>query len=97
MNTKLRSEAKNYFKKYHFRLMNHAVFDKTMENITKYRDIELVATNRKRSCLVLEPNYYKTKCLSENLLAKKMKIIKVKMNKPVYLGLSIWEISKKLI
>ena len=41
-----------------------------------------------------EPNYHATKWFSENLLAIEIKTIKVKMNKPVYLGLSILEISK---
>ena len=41
-----------------------------------------------------EPNYHKTKWFSEDLLAMERKKIKVKMNKSVYLGLSILEISK---
>ena len=41
-----------------------------------------------------ESNYYTAKCISEDLLAKEMKKIKVKMNKPVYSGFSILEISK---
>ena len=44
-----------------------------------------------------EPNYYATKWFSENLLATEKKKTKVKMNKPVYLGLSILEISKTLM
>ena len=43
-----------------------------------------------------EPNYYTTKWFSENLLATEMKKTKVKMNKPVYLGLSILKVSKTL-
>ena len=34
-----------------------------------------------------EPNYHRIKWFSENLLATEMKKIKLKMNKPVYLGL----------
>ena len=44
-----------------------------------------------------EPNYHTTKCFSEDLLAIEMKKIKVKLNKLVYLGLSILEISKTLM
>ena len=44
-----------------------------------------------------EPNYHTTKWFSENLLATEMKKTKVKMNKPVYLGLSILEICKTLM
>ena len=70
MNTKLRAEAKNDFKKDFFKLMNNAVFGKTMKNVRKHRDIKLVATNRRRNYLVSEPNYHMTKLFSENLLAQ---------------------------
>ena len=61
MNTKLRKEAKNEFEKDFFRLMNNAVFGKTMENVRNFRDIKLVITDKKRSQLVSEPNYHATK------------------------------------
>ena len=64
-----------------------------MENVRKHTDIKLKTTNKRRSYLVSEPNYYTTKCFSENLLGTEMKK-KVKMNKPVFLGLSTLEISK---
>ena len=79
--------------------MNNPVFGKTMENVRKHkhRDIKLVKTDRRRNQLVSEPNYHAAKLFSENLLAIEMEKIKVKVNKPVYLGLSILEISKTLI
>ena len=54
---------------------------------------------KKRNKLVSEPNYHTTKRFSENLLAIEMKKTKakVKMNKPVYLGMSILDISKTLM
>ena len=96
MNIKLR-KAKNEFEKYFFKLMNNSVFGKTMENVRKHRDIKLVTTDEKRNKLVSEPNYHTTKRFSENLLAIEMKKTKVKMNKPVYLGMSILDISKTLM
>ena len=97
MNAKLGKQAKNDFEKDFFKLMNNSVFGKTMENVRKHRDIKLVTTDKRRNQLVSEPNYHTTKRFSENLLAIEMKKTRVKMNKPVYLGLSILEISKTLM
>ena len=97
MNTELRKQAKNDFGKDFYKLMNNAVFGKTMENVRKHRDIKLVTTDKRRNQLVSESNYYTTKWFSEKLLAIEMKKTKVKMNKPIYLGLSILEISKTLM
>ena len=97
MNTKLRKKAKNDFEKDFFKLMNNAVFGKTMENVSKNRDIKLVTTDKRRNQLVSEPNCHTTKWFSEKLLANEMKQTKVKMNKPIYLGLSILEISETLM
>ena len=97
MNTELRKLAKNDFEKDLFKLINNSVFGKTMENIRKQRDIKLVTTDKKRSKLVLEPNYHTINLISEDLSIIEMKKTKVKMNKPIYLGLSILEISKTLM
>ena len=77
--------------------MNNAVFGKTMENIRKHRDTKLVMTDKKRSKLVSESNYHTMNYISENLSVIEMKRTKLKMNKPIYLGLSILEISKTLM
>ena len=97
MNTKLTKEAKSEFGKDFVKLMHNSVFGKTMENVRKHRHIKLVTTEEKRIKLVSEPNYHTTKQFSENLLAIEMKKTKVKMNKPVYLGMSILDISKTLM
>ena len=84
-------------KKIFFKLKNNSVFGKTMENVRKYRDIKLVRTDKRINKLVSESNHHTTKCFSKDMLAIKMKKMKVKMNKPVYLGLSILEINKTLM
>ena len=97
MNTKLRTEAKNDFEKDFFKLMTNSVFGKTMENVRNHRDIKLVTTNERRNKLVSEPNYHTTKYFSENLLAIEIRKTKILMNKPVYLGQAILDISKTLM
>ena len=61
MNTKLRTDAKNDVEKDLFKLMNNAVFGKTVENVGQHRDIKLVATDKARNQLASEPNYQTTK------------------------------------
>ena len=97
MNAKLRKEAKNEFGKDFFKLMNNSVFGKTMGNVRKHRDLKLVTTEKRRIKLLSEPNYHTTKQFSENLIAIEMKKARVKMNKPLYLGMSILDISKSLM
>ena len=97
MNTELRKVAKNDFKKDFFKLMNNAVFGKTMEDIRKHRDIKLVTTNKRRKKLVSEPNYHTINYISEDLSIIEMNKTKVKRNEPIYLGLSILEISEILM
>ena len=97
MNTDLRKNDKNDFKKVFFKLMNNAVYGKTMENVRKHRIIKLLNNDKKANKLVPEPNNHTAKWFSENLLAIEMKKTSVKMNKPIYLGLAILSLSKILM
>ena len=75
--------------------MNNSVFGKTKKNIRNHRDIKLVTTDKRRNQLASEPNYHTTKYFSVNLIAIEMKKKKkVKMNKPIYLGMTILDITK---
>ena len=73
INTDLRKKGENDFEKDFFKLMNNAVFGKSMENVRKHRDNKLVTTERRRNYLVSEPNYHTTKFFTENLLAIEMR------------------------
>ena len=72
-------------------------FERTMGNLRKHGDIKLVTTDKRRNQLASEPYYHTTKYFSENLIAIEMKKIKVKVNKPIYLGMSILDINETLM
>ena len=93
---KLRQKTKNNFEKDFFKLMNNADFGKTMKNVRKYRNIKLVTTERRRNYLVWEPNYHTTKFFTETLLAIEIRKTQILMNKRVYLGFSILDLSKTI-
>ena len=94
MNTKLRQKAKNNFEKDFFKLMHNAVLRKTMENVRKHRNIKLVTTERRKNYLGSEPNYHTIKFFIGNLLAIEMRKTQMLLNKPVYVGLSMLDLSK---
>ena len=93
-NTQLRMAATNDFEKDFFKLMNNSVFGKTMENIRKHRNIKLVMTEEKYLRTVMRPNFKSGVLFGENLMGCEMGEIKVVMDKPVYLGQVILDLSK---
>ena len=97
MNTKVRMQAENDFEKGFFKLMNNAVFGKTVENVRNHRYIKLLTTDKRRSILASEPNYHLSKRISNDLMIIEMRKVEVKMNKQIYLGQAILDISKILI
>ena len=97
LNTSLRARATNEFEKDFFKLMNNAVFGKTMENIRNRVDIQLVNNKMKAKKLAAKPNYMHCTIFDENLVAIHMKKTKLVFNKPVYLGMCILDLSKTLM
>ena len=93
-NTQLRTEATNDFEKDFFKLMNNAIFGKTMENIRKHRNIKLVTSRESYLKTVMKPNFKSGVLFGENLMGCEMGKIKVMMNKLVYLGEAILDLSK---
>ena len=92
-NTQLRTAATNDFEKDFFKLMNISVFLKMMENIRKHRNIKLVTTEEKYLHMVMKPNFKSGVLFGENPMGCEMGKIKVVMNKPVYLGQAILDLS----
>ena len=93
-NTQLRTAATNDFKKDFFKLINNSIFGKMMENIRKHRNIKLVTTEEKYLHTVMKPNFKSGVLFGENLMGCEMGKIKAVMNKPVYLGQAILDLSK---
>ena len=97
LNTNLRAKATNDFEKDFFKLMNNSVFGKTMENIRNRVDIRLVTRESQAKKLTCKPNYQHHTIFSKKLAAVHMKKVKLYFNKPVYLGMSILDLSKTLM
>ena len=97
MNNELRKKANNDFEKDFYKLMNNAVFGRSIMNVRRHRDIKLETDDKKMCRLASMPNYYTTKQFSENLLAMEMKKTKMKMNVPMYIGFTILKVSKTVM
>ena len=93
-NTRLRTAAKNDFEKDFYKLMNNSVFGKTMENIRRHQDIRLVKNKKNYLKAVMRPNFKSGTLLGPDLMGCEMGKVKVVMNKPVYLGQAILDLSK---
>ena len=96
MKTELRKNAKNEFEKDFYKLKINSMYGKTVQNDRKHRDIKFVTTDAKRNKLGSKPNYHSTKCISKDLLVIEMKKTEVKINKPIYLGQAVLDLSKNL-
>lgn len=96
-NTNLRKKAKNDFEKDFFKLMNNAVFGKTMENIRNRVDIRLITDENKLQKYISQPHYKRYKIINYDLVSVEMEITKMEFNKPIYVGFSILDISKTLM
>ena len=97
MNTELRKEAKNNFEKKFYKLMNIALFGRSIMNVRRHRDINLVTDDKKSYKLASMPNYYTTKQFSGNFLAMEMKKANIKINVQIYIGFTILEVSKTVM
>ena len=77
--------------------MNNIIFRKTIQNDKNHRDIKLVTTANQRNKLASEPNLVSTKYISKDLLIMEIRKTEVKMNKPIYLGQTMLDLSKTLM
>ena len=77
--------------------MNNSVFGKTLENIRNMVDIRLISTDKVAQKLTAKPNYDSCTILDETLVTVHIKKTKLYFNKPVYLDMSIFDLSKSLM
>ena len=97
LNTEKRKEAKNSFEKDFFKLMNNSVFGKTMENTRNRIDLSLVNCPERLAKLTKLPRFQRTNIINESLVSVKCLTTTVKLNKPIYIGFAILELSKILM
>jgi hypothetical protein len=96
-NTEKRKLAKSDFEKDFYKLMNNSVFGKTMENVRNRIDFRLINDEKKRDKLVKKPTFESIKIYNEHLVGINMFKTKVVLNKPIYIGFAILDLSKLLM
>jgi ssDNA-binding Zn-finger/Zn-ribbon topoisomerase 1 len=93
-NTTERTKSKNDFEKDMYKLMNNAVFGKTMENMRERVDIQLISDEEKYLKIVAKPQFADQKIYSKDLIAVKQIKRKIELNKPIYVGVAVLDLSK---
>jgi hypothetical protein len=97
LNTRMRQQAKSDFEKDFFKLMNNAVFGKSMENVRKRRNIQLVCDSTKLKKLLAKPQLEQFIIVNEDTVLIDRICKKVTLNKPIYVGFAVLDLSKLLM
>ncbi|XP_035224366.1 uncharacterized protein LOC118197007 [Stegodyphus dumicola] len=96
-NTRQRKLAKSSFEKDLFKLLNNSVFGKTMENLRKRTCIDLVHREKRAKKLVAAPTFHSFKIITDDLAAIERRKTSLVLNRPIYVGFSILDLSKTLM
>ena len=96
-NTDKRKNASNNFEKYLFQLMIHSIFGKTMENLRKRISVKLINNAKDYVKYVSKPSFVSQKLFSKTFVAVHRIKPVLPLNKPIYVGFSILELSKSLM
>jgi hypothetical protein len=97
LNTRLRQMAKSEFEKDFFKLMNNACFGKSMENVRNRRTVEIVGDPTKFRKLIAKPQTEQFLIINEDMVLVDRMKKEVLLNKPIYVGFTVLDVSKLLI
>ena len=93
-NTQKRKEATNEADKNLFKLLNNAVYGKTMENIRKRIKIRKIKYEKDLIKHIARPAYINYDYYSKRLIVIHEKKEQLTLNKPIYAGCAISELNK---
>ena len=94
-NTEKRKNARNDFEKDLFKLLNNAVFGKTMEDKRKHLDFEIVSDERRFMKCVNNPSFKRSHIINEDLVGVEKQKPKLKLDKPIFIGMRVLDLSKQ--
>ena len=93
-NTQKRKEATNEADKNHFKLLNNVVYGKAMENMRKRIKTRIVKTQKDFLKYASRPTYISYKFFGKRLIAINEKKEQLTLNKPIYAGCTVLELSR---
>ncbi|XP_039278588.1 uncharacterized protein LOC120350181 [Nilaparvata lugens] len=96
-NTRLRTCSKNAFEKDMYKLYINSVYGKTMENVRERFNMQIVCSDRKMEKMIRKPEFIDRTIFSENLVAIHLKKKKIMLDKPIYIGQAVLDISKTVM
>ncbi|VDI33606.1 Hypothetical predicted protein [Mytilus galloprovincialis] len=96
-NSQKRKEANNVFEKEFYKLMNNSVFGKTMEDIRRHRNVKLMTDQKKLVKYTSKPSFDHFQIFNQHLVGIENKKVNILLNKPIYVGQAILDISKALM
>ena len=93
-NTECRKHSKSLFEKNFYKLMNNAVFGKIQENLRNRVNVEVITDRKIALKRIAKPSFKRSQIIHEDLVIIQSAITTLKLNKPIYVGLSVLDLSK---